>query len=76
MNLCQLRAFQQVMLTGSMTEAAHNLGRTQPAISALIAGLEETVGYPLFGRRGGRLHPVRFLTKNAATPARAVCPSL
>ena len=58
MNLRQLRAFQQVMLTGSMTEAAHNLGRTQPAISALIAGLEETVGYPLFERRGGRLHPV------------------
>ena len=58
MNLRQLRAFQEVMLTGSMTEAARNLGRTQPAISALIAGLEGIIGYPLFERRGGRLHPV------------------
>jgi DNA-binding transcriptional LysR family regulator len=30
MNLRQLRAFQEVMLTGSMTEAARNMGRTQP----------------------------------------------
>jgi DNA-binding transcriptional LysR family regulator len=58
MNLRQLRAFQEVMLTGSMTEAARNMGRTQPAVSALIAGLEGTVGYQLFERRGGRLHPV------------------
>lgn len=58
MNLRQLRAFQEVMLTGSVTEAARNMGRTQPAVSALIAGLEEVVGYNLFERRGGRLHPV------------------
>ena len=58
MNLRQLRAFQEVMLTGSMTEAARNMGRTQPAVSALIAALEGTVGYQLFERRGGRLHPV------------------
>lgn len=58
MNLRQLRAFQEVMLTGSMTEAARNMGRTQPAVSALIVGLEGTVGYQLFERRGGRLHPV------------------
>ncbi len=58
MNQRQLKAFQEVMLTGSMTEAAHNLGRTQPAVSALIAGLEQAIGYKLFERRGGRLHPV------------------
>jgi len=58
MKLRQLRAFREVMLTGSVTVAANNLGRTQPAISALIAGLEDTVGYKLFDRRGGRLHPV------------------
>lgn len=58
MNLRQLQAFQEVMLTGSVTEAARNIGRTQPAVSAMIAGLEQTVGYELFERRGGRLHPV------------------
>ena len=58
MNLHQLEAFQQVMLTGSVTEAARNIGRTQPAISAQIAGLEKSLGYELFERRSGRLHPV------------------
>lgn len=58
MNLRQLQAFQEVMLTGSVTEAARNIGRTQPAVSSLIAGLEKSVGYSLFERRGGRLHPV------------------
>lgn len=58
MNLRQLEAFNEVMLTGSVTQAARNLGRTQPAISALIVGLERSVGYNLFERRRGRLHPV------------------
>lgn len=58
MNLKQLSAFREVMLTGSVSEAARNLYRTQPAISAMIAGLEENVGFELFERRGGRLHPV------------------
>jgi len=58
MNLLQLKAFQEVMLTGSVTQAARNTGRTQPAVSALISGLEESVGYQLFERRRGRLHPV------------------
>ena len=58
MNLNQLSAFREVMLTGSVTQAARNLFRTQPAISAQIAGLEEDVGLKLFERQGGRLHPV------------------
>ncbi len=58
MNLRQIQAFQEVMLTGSVTEAARNMRRTQPAISSLIAGLEKSVGYKLFERRRGRLHPV------------------
>ena len=58
MDLRKLEAFQEVMLTGSVTEAARNMGRTQPAVSNLIAGLENSVGYKLFDRRGGRLHPV------------------
>ena len=58
MNLKQLSAFREVMLTGSVSEAARNLYRTQPAVSAMIASLEEDVGFELFARRGGRLHPV------------------
>ncbi len=57
MNLKQLRAFREVMLTGSVSEAARSLYRTQPTISALIAGLEAEIGYKLFERRGRRLHP-------------------
>lgn len=58
MNLKQLSAFREVMLTGSVTQAARNLHRTQPAISAQINGLEDEVGLKLFERQGGRLHPV------------------
>lgn len=58
MDLRKLEVFNEVMLTGSVSKAGRNLGRTQPAISSQIAGLEEEVGYKLFERRGGRLHPV------------------
>ncbi len=58
MNLKQLQAFREVMLTGSVSEAGRNLSRTQPAITTMIAGLEKSIGYELFSRRGGRLHPV------------------
>ncbi len=58
MNLKQITAFVQVMLCGSVSDAARNLHRTQPAISALIAALEADLGMALFERRGGRLHPV------------------
>lgn len=58
MNLKQLTAFREVMLTGSVSEAARNLFRTQPAISAMISSLEKELGSALFVRRGGRLHPV------------------
>ena len=58
MNIKQLRAFREVMLTGSVSEAARNLHRTQPAVSSQIAGLEDEIGLKLFIRRDGRLHPV------------------
>ena len=58
MNLKQLKAFRAVMVTGSVSEAARSLFRTQPTVSALIAGLEDEIGYPLFERRSRRLHPV------------------
>jgi len=58
MNLWHLEVFREVMRTSSVTMAAGNLGRTQPAISASIASLEEDIGYELFERKNGRLHPV------------------
>lgn len=58
MDLKQLKAFREVMLTGSVTQAARNLRRTQPAISAQIARLENDVDIKLFERQGGRLLPV------------------
>lgn len=58
MNLRQIAAFKELMLTGSVSEAARNLNRTQPSISHLIATLESEIGMKLFKRRSGRLHPV------------------
>lgn len=58
MNLWHLEVFREVMRTNSVTMAARNLGRTQPAISASIASLEKDIGYELFERKNGRLHPV------------------
>lgn len=58
MNLKQLRAFREVMVTGSVSKAAENLFRTQPTISAQLSTLEKEVGLKLFERRDGRLHPV------------------
>jgi DNA-binding transcriptional LysR family regulator len=52
-----LQTFVQVMRTGSVSEAGRALGRTQPAVSAMIAGLEREVGFQLFERERGRLVP-------------------
>lgn len=58
MKIMQMKAFHELMLTGSVSEAARNLNRTQPAISSLITNLEDELGMKLFQRRNGRLHPV------------------
>jgi len=58
MNFKQLNAFREVMVTGSVSAAARNLHRTQPAISAQISSLEDDIGIKLFTRRDGRLQPV------------------
>ena len=51
----QLQTFVEVMRTGSVSEAGRNLGRTQPAVSAMIAGLEKEIGFALFERERRRL---------------------
>lgn len=53
----QLRTFREVMRSGSVSEAARALGRTQPAVSAMIGGLERELGFSLFERERGRLVP-------------------
>lgn len=58
MNFTQLTVFREVMNSGSISQTAKKLGRTQPAISVAIKKLEESVGLALFERRGRQLIPV------------------
>lgn len=58
MNIIQLNVFKEVMASGSISQAARKLGRTQPAISLSIKNLEESIGLKLFARQGRRLVPV------------------
>lgn len=58
MNLNQLSVFREVMKTGSISQAARNLGRTQPAVSLALKGFEESLGFQLFLREGRALLPV------------------
>jgi DNA-binding transcriptional LysR family regulator len=58
-NLRQIEAFRAVMITGTTLGAGSLLHLSQPAVSRLIAGLEETAGHRLFERAHGRLRPTR-----------------
>ncbi|WP_085637110.1 LysR substrate-binding domain-containing protein [Marivita geojedonensis] len=62
--LRQLEALMAVIHHGSMTQAATQLGISQPAVSRLLSDLGTSLGFPLFDRREGQLVPtqeVRFL---------------
>lgn len=68
MNLQQLAVFREIMASGSMSAAARNLNRTQPAVSASLKSLEQSLGMQLFRREGRRLIPVpeaRYLLAEA-----------
>jgi DNA-binding transcriptional LysR family regulator len=54
-NLNKLRTFIEVVESGSISRAAQNLFRTQPAISSALKDLEEEVGLQLFERRNGKI---------------------
>ena len=50
--LTTLRYFRAIAKAGHMTRAAHTLGVTQPALSAVVKKLEAEVGTPLLHRTG------------------------
>ncbi|WP_431284356.1 LysR substrate-binding domain-containing protein [Humitalea sp. 24SJ18S-53] len=54
-----LQAFLLTVLTGSVSAAADTIGRSQPAVSRLLKELEHDVGFRLFDRVKGRLHPTQ-----------------
>ena len=49
--LGRLRSFVVLAETGSFSKTGDTLGRSQPAVTAQIRTLEETIGVPLFYRR-------------------------
>ena len=54
MNISKYETFIATIETGSLTQAAENLGCTQSAVSHSIASLEADLGFPLITRsRGG-----------------------
>lgn len=57
MDLKLLETFKAVVDARSVTQAAVILGVTQPAVSAQLGRLEETLGFRLFDRSRGRLKP-------------------
>jgi DNA-binding transcriptional LysR family regulator len=59
MRLSNLQALRAVFETGSATDAARRLHRTQPQVSRLIAALETELGFKLFVRHRGGLTPTR-----------------
>lgn len=52
-----MMTFREVMRSGSITEAARAMGRTQPAVSTMIQTLEDQLGLRLFLRSRGKLIP-------------------
>ena len=59
MKLRQLEIFQALMHGGTTKNAARLLLVSQPTISNMIKQFEDQLGFKLFNRIGGRLHPTR-----------------
>jgi len=54
-NLNKLRTFIHVVESGSVSQTAQDLFRTQPAISSALKDLEQDVGLRLFERRNAKI---------------------
>ncbi|WP_226580887.1 LysR family transcriptional regulator [Acuticoccus sediminis] len=57
LDLRQIRALAAIVRGGSASAAAETLAISQPAVSKIIAGMEDELGYRLFRRSGRRLAP-------------------
>lgn len=57
LSLRQLSTFREVMRSGSISQAARAVGRTQPAVSTMVQTLEDQLGFALFLRQQGKLIP-------------------
>jgi len=57
MKIRQIEAFRALILRQTVTGAAQMLHVSQPAVTRLINDLESSVGFALFERANGRLHP-------------------
>ncbi len=55
-----LQVFFAVMQSGSMAKAAAQLGLTQPAVSDVVASLEQTFGVRLFDRNSRGVEPTIY----------------
>ena len=56
-SLREIEALRAMVASGKTTQAARDLGTSQPSISRAIASLEARLGQSLFTRRNGRLAP-------------------
>jgi DNA-binding transcriptional LysR family regulator len=52
--------FDTIFTEGSLTQAAHKLSLSQPAVSHALGRLRELLGDPLFARQGKRMVPTPF----------------
>ncbi|OZS44227.1 LysR family transcriptional regulator [Photobacterium sanguinicancri] len=55
MKLSQLNAFRAIVECQTVTAAAERLNLSQPAVSRVLAGLEDRLGFKLFTRQRNRL---------------------
>lgn len=56
-SLREIEALRAMIASGKTTQAARDLGTSQPSVSRAIASLETRLGQKLFTRRNGRLAP-------------------
>ncbi|WP_175163593.1 LysR family transcriptional regulator [Paraburkholderia fynbosensis] len=52
-----IEVFRALMTAGSVTKAAEMLFTSQPTVSRELARMEQSIGFALFERAGGRLRP-------------------